>query len=178
MTTSVLCHVNSFRVVCHVVVSAFRHWHEDLYDPFFLEAVSSFATGPSFGLDLCVRRHETEIIELVSCDETLAGCPLKQTWLYMTRCVCMCVCVCVCGCVCVACVCLCVIAGTLVETLTPNPHQMHPRIRTPRSQRTKNRYHTCERQSKWAVSSCFHTNSSICDCDCKWVSTPFTCGMS
>ncbi len=62
--------------------------------------------------------------------------------------------------------------------VTPNPHQVHPCVRTPRSQCTKNRYHTCKRQSKWAMSSCGHTNSSTHDCDCKWVSTPFGCGMS
>ncbi len=62
--------------------------------------------------------------------------------------------------------------------VTPNPHQAHPRIHTPRSQRTKNKYHACERQSKWAVSSFVYTNSSTYDCDCKWVSTLFMCGMS
>ncbi len=40
--------------------------------------------------------------------------------------------------------------------LTPNSHQVHLRIRTPRSLCTKNRYHTCKRQNKWAVSSCVH----------------------
>ncbi len=34
-----------------------------------------------------------------------------------------------------------------------------------------------KRQSKWVMSSCVHTNSSACHCDCKWVSTPFVCGM-
>ncbi len=43
------------------------------------------------------------------------------------------------------------------KPLTPNSHQAHLRIRTPRSLHTKNRYHTCKRQSKWAVSSCVHT---------------------
>ena len=44
----------------------------------------------------------------------------------------------------------------------PNPHQTHPRMRAPRSQRTKNRYQEYERQSKCAVSYSVHTNSSTC----------------
>ncbi len=36
----------------------------------------------------------------------------------------------------------------------------------------------CERQSKWAVSSCIDTSSSPCHCDCKWGSTPFVCRIS
>ncbi len=58
-------------------------------------------------------------------------------------------------------------------TFTLNPHQVHPRVCTLRSQHTKSRYHKGERQSKWAVSSCVHTDSSTCHCDCKWVSAPF-----
>ncbi len=61
-------------------------------------------------------------------------------------------------------------------SLTPNPHQAHP----PRSQCTKNGYHTCTSESKWAVSSYVQTDSSVChhEHDRKWVSTQFTCGMS
>ncbi len=58
----------------------------------------------------------------------------------------------------------------------PTPHQAHPRIPTPRSQFTTNGYHSHKRKSKWAV-SCVGTNSYAYHCDCKQVSTPFTCGM-
>ncbi len=39
-----------------------------------------------------------------------------------------------------------------VRSLPHNPHQAYPRMRTPRSQHTKNGYHACERHSKWALS--------------------------
>ena len=31
---------------------------------------------------------------------------------------------------------------------------------------------------KQAMSRCVHTDSSQCHCDCKWILTPFMCGMS
>ncbi len=40
--------------------------------------------------------------------------------------------------------------------LVNDPHST-PRTPTPRSQHTKNGYHTCKRQSKWAVSSYVYT---------------------
>ncbi len=56
-------------------------------------------------------------------------------------------------------------APTPPRCIIPDTHQVHPHMCTPRSQCTKNRHHTCERQSIWVVSSCVHTNNSACHCD-------------
>ncbi len=73
-----------------------------------------------------------------------------------------------------------IIAGS--RFLTPNSHQAHLRIRTPRSLHTKNRYHACECQSKWAVSSCVHTEcmcaTMIADGFQPQTCTGTWCGMS
>ncbi len=54
----------------------------------------------------------------------------------------------------------------------------HAHTHTHTHTHTRNGYHTYKRKSKWAVSSCVHTDNSVCHHDFEWVSSPFMCGMS